>query len=286
MNYALDALWWRLTSAPVRDLAALLTAPPLWDSGCELDVRTLLGEGGFRYLLALDAAPAPLSDWLSARPTDRLGLYAENLLAFWLAHAPHSRLLAHNLPVFSGSRMAGALDFVAELSGILYHIELAAKYYGDSQGRPENMAGLNRTDRFLAKQYKIEQQLALSGSLNGQAALAQIDVAERGIRRATVLRGNWFTAKGSLPPHRSYPRHAWCGLLLERADDWRQFDPDTRFYPLPRTAYLAPARVAREETVGRGEAAAGANGLYAPVSPRPDGFWHETRRVMWFQWPF
>lgn len=285
MNYALDALWWRLRHPAVRDLSALLTAPPAWESGCELAVRTLLGEGGFRYLLALDAAPAPLYDWLAARPTDRLGLYAEHLLAFWFAHAPHSRLLAHNLPVFSGSRMAGALDFVAELSGSLYHIELAAKYYGDGQGLPENMAGLNRADRFLAKQYKIEQQLALSDSPNGQAALAQIDLEGRGIHRATLLRGNWFTHNGGLPPHPSYPKNAWCGLLLERGEDWRQFDADTRFYPLPRTAYLAPARVHFDQTVSRDEAAAGGNGLYALVSPRSDGFWHESRRLMWFRWP-
>ena len=62
MNYALDALWWKLTSQPVRDLASLLTAPPLWQSGCELSVRELLGEHGFRYLLALDTDPTPLTD--------------------------------------------------------------------------------------------------------------------------------------------------------------------------------------------------------------------------------
>ena len=47
MNYALDALWWRLTDPDVRALASLLTAPPLWHSGCELPVRELLGEHGF-----------------------------------------------------------------------------------------------------------------------------------------------------------------------------------------------------------------------------------------------
>ena len=44
MNYALDALWWKLATPSVRDLATLLTAPPLWQSGCELSVRALLGE--------------------------------------------------------------------------------------------------------------------------------------------------------------------------------------------------------------------------------------------------
>ena len=65
MNYALDALWWRLTNPQVRDLASLLTAPALWHSGCELSVRQLLGEQGFRFLLALDERPQPLQQFLA-----------------------------------------------------------------------------------------------------------------------------------------------------------------------------------------------------------------------------
>ena len=78
MNYALDALWWRLTDPNVRDLAAILTAPPLWHSGCELPLRELLGETGFRYLLALDSNPAPLQQHLAAEApfAHRLGFYA------------------------------------------------------------------------------------------------------------------------------------------------------------------------------------------------------------------
>ena len=53
MNYALDALWWRLADPHVRALAALLTAPAPWHSGCEMPVHTLLGAHGFRFLLAL-----------------------------------------------------------------------------------------------------------------------------------------------------------------------------------------------------------------------------------------
>ena len=56
MNYALDALWWRLTDPDVRALAAVLTAPALWHSGSELPVAALLGERGFRFLLELDSS--------------------------------------------------------------------------------------------------------------------------------------------------------------------------------------------------------------------------------------
>ena len=114
MNYALDALWWKLTTPTVRDLATLLTAPPLWQSGCELSVRELLGERGFRYLLDLDGNPAPLDDYLAEHAPfgNRLGIYAERLLAFWFAHAPHTELHACNLPVFSDDLTQGAADFI------------------------------------------------------------------------------------------------------------------------------------------------------------------------------
>ena len=118
MNYALDALWWKLTHPSVRDLATLLTAPPLWQSGCELSVGELLGERGFRYLLDLNGNPAPLDDYLAEHAPfgNRLGIYAERLLAFWFAHAPHTELHAYNLPVFSDDLTQGAADFIASTS--------------------------------------------------------------------------------------------------------------------------------------------------------------------------
>lgn len=110
MNYALDALWWKLTSQPVRDLASLLTAPPLWQSGCELSVRELLGEHGFRYLLALDADPTRLTDYLAQRAPfgHRLGIYAEELLAFGLPmhRTPNCSRTTSRFPVRTAIRKA------------------------------------------------------------------------------------------------------------------------------------------------------------------------------------
>ncbi len=54
MNFALDAIWWRLSNPHIRALASVLVAPALWRTGRELSVRELLGERGFRYLLDLD----------------------------------------------------------------------------------------------------------------------------------------------------------------------------------------------------------------------------------------
>ena len=162
MNYALDAIWWRLSHPAVRDLAALLTAPPLWYSGCELPVPRLLGSQGFRFLISLDDAPAPLTQWLEQEASfgHRLGRYAESLLAFWLAHAPHCQLIARNHPIRSESgQTLGAADFLCLLDSVPYHLELTCKYYGGTT--PADFQGLNPADTLLGKAAKLQQQCRL-----------------------------------------------------------------------------------------------------------------------------
>ena len=172
MNYALDAIWWRLSHPAVRDLAALLTAPPLWHSGCELPIPRLLGSQGFRFLLSLDAAPAPLTQWLEQEAPfgHRLGHYAESLLAFWLAHAPHCQLIARNHPVHSESgQTLGAADFLCLLDSAPYHLELTCKYYGSTT--TDDFQGLNPADTLLGKAAKLQQQCRLFHTPQARAQL-------------------------------------------------------------------------------------------------------------------
>ena len=172
MNYALDAIWWRLRHPAVRDLAALLTAPPLWHSGCELPIPRLLGSQGFRFLLSLDDAPAPLTQWLEQEAPfgHRLGRYAESLLAFWLARAPHCQLIARNHPVRSESgQTLGAADFLCLLDSAPYHLELTCKYYGGTT--PDDFQGLNPADTLLGKAAKLQQQCHLFHTPQARAQL-------------------------------------------------------------------------------------------------------------------
>ncbi|HFC8537774.1 TPA: DUF1853 family protein, partial [Neisseria bacilliformis] len=222
MNYALDALWWRLADPHVRALAALLTAPAPWHSGCEMPVRTLLGAHGFRFLLALNDDPAPLAAHLAveAPHAGRLGRYAESLLAFWLACAPHSRLLARNIRVSDGRNTGGEIDFAAEIDGTPYHIELACKYYGAADGAPDALAGLNPRDCFQNKAAKLQTQLALPRSAAGRAALAAAGVPEN-LRSVSILRGMTFAAADTAwqPPLNPL---GWHGLYF---DEWPSENP-------------------------------------------------------------
>lgn len=279
MNYALDALWWKLTVPAVRDLAALLTAPPLWQSGCGLSVRELLGERGFRFLLDLDADPEPLETFLARRtPTDRLGIYAEHLLAFWFSHAPHAELHACNLPVFSDGRTLGAADFIASLNGKPYHIELTCKYYGSDTGKPEEMHGLNPKDTLTAKSAKLIQQLALLQSPDGARTLQQHRLPEFPTP-AAVIRGIGFfpdpvpTAPAPLNPY------CWRGTFVR---DWSDYPTEgsARYCLLERTAYLAPARIDADQALSDSEIRQIESGLIAKLEVRLDGFLHETARIM------
>ncbi|OFK86290.1 MULTISPECIES: DUF1853 family protein [unclassified Eikenella] len=324
MNYALDAIWWRLRHPAVRDLASLLTAPPLWHSGCELPIPRLLGSQGFRFLLNLDSQPAPLQQWLEQEAPfgHRLGHYAESLLAFWMAHAPHCQLIARNHPIRSESgQTLGAADFLCLLDSTPYHLELTCKYYGGTT--PDNFQGLNPTDTLLGKAAKLQQQCRLLHTPQARAQLpaplqgylktsaasfceaktskasfceaktneaspCEVNTSKTDCRQpqnfsqalntATIIRGIGFTPNGILNGSPLNPL-GWSGLLLPQWADYPA-QATQRFHPLPRLAYLVPARVPFEQTISAAELAHQAPGLIAVVEQRPDGMWHETQRLM------
>lgn len=285
MNYALDALWWRLRQPAVRDLAMLLTAPAPWLSGVELPVRRLLGEQGFRFLLALDDAPDALLDYLTplAPFGHRLGLYAECLLAFWFAHAPHSHLLAHNLVINDADQgtTLGAADFVVLLNQQPVHIELACKYYGGDGLNVAAFCGFNLADTLEGKADKLIGQLALSERPEFAVAMAKLGV-QQPVLRASIVRGMLFTPQ-AMPKHGMINPLAWHGVC---ADDWAVLLADystqtqLRAARIPRMQWLAPQRLVMEETVSLQELNHIDAGLVALMQQRPDGLWHEIARLM------
>ena len=286
MNYALDALWWHLRTPAVRDLAMLLTAPPLWHSGAELPVRTLLGETGFARLCALDEAPAPLLAYLAPRQpfAHRLGFYAEHLLAFWFQAAAHAQLLAHNQALVDANtgQTVGAVDFLVRLNGVLYHLELTCKYYGSASGLPETLVGLNRQDALVNKAAKLAQQSSLLQTEVGQAWWSQQPWADEPVHAATVVRGMAFAPHGLPESASPLNPHAWSGgYVLDWAEYWADQPEEARFALLPPLSWLAPARLHPSQTFSAAEWQPGAHsGLLARLQPRPDGHWHEDARWM------
>lgn len=275
MNFTSDAIWWRLTNQHIRALASLLVAPPLWHTGCELPTRELLGETGFRYLLHLnDNESFRLPENLS-HPL--LGKYAENLLTFWLSSAPHSRLLGQNIKLFNSQNQSiGELDFIAELNGKIYHIELTCKYFGAIDGQPENMIGFNPEDNLMKKFNKLNNQLNYSNRILGQTLLADFGININQIKHVSIVRGMGFSHSGKLN-HPLYPTNTWTGILLHNTQHINFIDK--KLYRLQPNQFLAPARVSHHLITDASNIGS-RSGLIAEVVQRPDGFYHEIQRFM------
>ena len=276
MNYALDALWWRLRDPDVRALASILTAPALWQHAQALPIRTLLGEHGFRYLLALDNQPEPLHHALaqSFPHQYRLGFYAESLLHFWLSHAPHCRLLAHNLQLIDEQQQTlGALDFVAHIGQTLYHVELCCKYYGGA-----NMVGFNQQDQLSKKATKLQQQLAWSQHPLAQEKLRALGIETHHLHTASIIRGTAFLAPEVPLPLPLNP-YCWQGHYVQNWADY-PLNPQGHYHIFRKMRYLAPARVAEAQCHTASEVVALEQGMVAVLEQRPDGYWHEVARIM------
>lgn len=281
MNYALDAIWWELKTPAVRDLASLLTAPSLWHTECELSRRELIGNTGFRYLLDLDAHPEPLLQYLQDAGTrsHRLGFYAEDVLAFWFAHAPHCELLGRNVVLQAAAQTPtiGALDFVARVNDRLLHVELTCKYYAHHQASAHGLRGIQAHDTLASKAAKLEHQLAL-----GQHDLFGIWCEKRGIQAAdvqvaSVVRGMGFW-QGEAVEMPINP-HAWRGDYLENLHSWTHLQA-CRYACIASKQLLSPLRLGKAETLAYLPEQASDAVWWAQLQHRPDGYWHEISRCM------
>ncbi|SME97282.1 DUF1853 family protein [Pseudogulbenkiania subflava] len=264
----------------VRDLAFLLTAPAPWLTGADILPERLLGDAGPQLLAELDHDPRPLVDWLAARPTTRLGRYAENLLAFWFELVPHIECVAANLQVQNGElRTIGEFDFLLRIDGEPWHLETASKFYLMLGEGRHTLVGPSLRDAWALKAAKLQDQLALSRHAAAQALLPPGFV---GCRTAARLAGWLFYPHAVLlePPLAPDPLTGWARPLLA---PWPRRSLASRWVWLPRLRWLAPARVDEAETLDedalrRHLAAAEAPQLVAEVLPLENGSWEEVAR--------
>lgn len=285
MNYALDAIWWRLKNPVVRDLAVLLTAPVPWHSSAELPVAILLGNHGFRQLLDLDDHPQPLLDFLHNHPfkQHRLGLYAEQLLSFWFQTAAHIQFIQNNLAITHNKQTIGSIDFLIKINHIPYHIELTCKYFGTAHADVSAFVGLNPQDKLINKVVKLEQQLALSNHPAVISHLQQLGIDIHQLQRASIVRGMLFLKENQPALQAPINRLSWQGYLL---DDWAQIPatlnihPDSRFWLHHRLSLLAPAKIDERDSLSLQQAKSINQGILAVLERREDGYWHEIQRIM------
>lgn len=211
MNEELD----RLCHPLVRDLAWLLHAPDLLVT--PFAGRPSLAELGLAdpqrrraWLAHLDRDPQALNAVAGPSLAGRLGLYHEKLWHFLLAHAPNTRLLAHNLTVHDGKRTLGELDllYATRVDPQTIHLELAIKYY---LGLPEGPGAADSQARWigpgcadslaLKRQRAVTHQLPLASRQEAAATLARFNAPPLTQRLAMpgVLFRPWDPAGEALP---------------------------------------------------------------------------------------
>ncbi|WP_239482052.1 DUF1853 family protein [Zestomonas insulae] len=252
---ALADLPLHLRHPQVRDLAWVLTAPPLLAITPKPQRHPLHATSWARqpglladWLRALDGDAQALERWLAEHPERRLGLYYERLWQFAVQAAPDIEVLATNLPIRQEGHTLGELDLLLRDGEGVHHIELAIKLYlglgSHAAANPRYWLGPGSHDRLdLKLTHLSERQLALSAHPQAQAALREVGATQA--RAALWMAGYLFYAWPEpcvVPPivdpqhlrGRWLHRHAWPAYQAAHAGHWM---------PLPRPAWLAPARL-------------------------------------------
>jgi hypothetical protein len=232
----------------VRDLAWLLDSPDLLDrrqwQGRIATLFSQEGEAIDAWLGRLDDDPAELQALIERHGFNRLGRYAELLMAHFLRHI--GALEAHGVQVRAASgETVGEFDFLLrDPSARLLHWEFATKYYlleagaGAASARTDDLVGPNLADTLGAKMRKIlERQLNLSQHPAAQAALKETPQAAQ-----ALVKGWLFYAPGEEPLSDKLglnPAH--CRGFWRPLSELNEMGHDS-FLILPRLRWLAPAQ--------------------------------------------
>lgn len=269
------AIWNALQQAPVRDLAWSLFSPPLMQylpggQSIALDRRTA-GERDRQWLQCLDADPQALLQHLRDRPSRRLGIYFENLVAFFF-RSPLCRqrdglvLRAQNLQVRRRGKTLGEFDFLFSGSGgaAAVHTETAVKFYlgtpapagraaatasGAAASDWAQWLGPNCRDRLDIKlTHLLQRQLQLARQAAAQPLLSPLHIDPAHLTRRLFLRGVLL-----YPGHcrMAPPAGADCAHIRGSWHYLRDFlerSADADWELLPRLQWLAPTAAASLQT--------------------------------------
>jgi hypothetical protein len=288
----------RYSSSPLRHLAWLLSAPPLWQEAWRWHLSPHEQD---RIRMTLDhwaAHPEAGPAFLSDTPPPRLGLYFERLYDCLMTELLGWEKVINNLPIRGQGRTLGELDFIFRNpdTGELEHHEIAVKFYlghPAPDGIEPLWYGPNARDRLdLKTRHLREHQSRLTRRPETTEALRALGIDTPRTARVIMPGYLFYPWQEDYPaPVQAPPDHLrghW--LYLEDIEQ-----VDTRHWvPLKKPHWLGPWMQTSTPDVKATQATLAqiheraTPRLFSALAPDPEsGYWVERDRffVMPGAWP-
>jgi len=288
----------RYSSSPLRHLAWLLSAPPLWQEAWRWHLSPREQD---RIRMTLDhwaAHPETGPAFLRDTPAPRLGLYFERLYDCLMTELLGWEKVINNLPVRGQGRTLGELDFIFRNpdTGELEHHEVAVKFYLGHPG-PDGIEplwyGPNARDRLdLKTRHLREHQSRLTHRPETTEALRALGIDTP--RTARVIMPGYlfypwledYPAPAQAPP--DHLRGHWLYLEDLEPMDTRHWVPLKKPHWLGPWVQPSPPDVESTQTALEQIRERATPRLFSALEPeRTSGHWVERDRffVMPNAWP-
>lgn len=125
---------WTLPTQAHRDLWWLLTCPNIIEnsgaSGIDTPEKSSWLEDAWNWIQRDAQCPANLTQWVQhPHRQKKLGLYAEDLLHYYLQWGSPWHVRWHDVQIQEERRSIGAIDFILEHNNLVEHWEMTVKFY-------------------------------------------------------------------------------------------------------------------------------------------------------------
>ena len=250
---------WSLNNPAHRDLAYLIASPSLLQD--TMDISVVSSQEWWEWFLAAkdwmaadDQNPENLNQSINTQRQYKLGLYAEDLVLYYLRNASPYELIAHDLQSFIGKRSIGAFDFIVRAPcGQIEHWEMAIKYFVQHTATNQwsDFIGPGGKDSLQRKMDKmLKRQILLGDRPEAQEGLQQKGIPLPTHKRILSL-GKLFKAH-----HHSYV-HPLHGDPTQPTGRWTKqslfFEylsqhPDRRWHHRKHPRWIAPTLLSTTES--------------------------------------
>ena len=240
----------------VRDLVWVIYSPSLLSTDTcvstdiELDFPFEISVDKL-FFEQLDQDPTALIEYIEQNKTARLGLYFENLLAYYFINHSSYELIIKGLQVQGKKGTIGEFDFIVKKveTNQIYHIETAVKFFlqyheAQADNSWSHWIGPGCRDRFDLKLNKlIEKQCRLSELPASQVALKPI-IGDAQLQSILHLKGclfNYCRDEKLTYLHENSNRleGTWCYL-----GELNQLDPNITWHIGSRLQWLTGGEIA------------------------------------------